>query len=297
MSARDRFSFEPQRYDDEEDDFDYRPVRVHPPTIRERRESPSRPPTSYRAPAMFESRDRPVPRKSVSYSAGTTTTKVASSYAHAVPRRTTLPSVPLEQKEANAEEYQKKSGMANDLTVEALRDLDNRNSGSRSETGSSFSRQSSSKDSSGRGRSQTSGTKTSITFPGGVNMTIPPDYMAKDGRPLSLNIGGLVLSVGPEGKEVERVKEQKRIERAPSVNSRASKKSASSSVVSREKDRDPGISTTSSRRPSRVEGSVPSVRPSQQHSRAPSVNGRSYDYSQRRSVDYANGGFDEVYGV
>ncbi|KIW22127.1 uncharacterized protein PV07_12448 [Cladophialophora immunda] len=279
---RERVVYEPERYDSD-DDHEYRPSRPPPSAFRDRRESSSRPPSSYRAPGLPETRDRPLPRKSVSYSAGTTVTKVvASSTPHNMPRRMT---VPLEEKEAEIEEYQsRRNKTSNELTAEALRDLDQRNSSSRSETGSNFSRQSSSKDSSGRGRSQTSGTKTSITLPGGLNMTIPPDYINKDGRPLSISIGGLVLSVGAEGKENERPKEQKRIERAPSVASRGSKKSVSSSVISaRERDRE----MSTSRRPSYLEERGPSLRSSRQASRAPSMNRRSQDYSARQSVDYS----------
>ncbi|OAL25839.1 hypothetical protein AYO20_10301 [Fonsecaea nubica] len=278
---RERVVYEPERYDSD-DDHEYRPSRPPPSAFRERRESASRPPSSYRPPGLPEARDRPLPRKSVSYSAGTTVTKVATSAPRPVPRRM---AVPLEDKEAEIEEYQsRRNKTSNELTAEALRDLDQRNSSSRSETGSNFSRQSSSKDSSGRGRSQTSGTKTSITLPGGLNMTIPPDYISKDGRPLSISIGGLVLSVGAEGKENERPKEQKRIERAPSITSRNSKKSVSSSVISaRERDRE--VST--SRRPSYLEERGPSLRSSRQPSRAPSMNRRSQDYSARQSVDYS----------
>ncbi|KIW93336.1 uncharacterized protein Z519_05941 [Cladophialophora bantiana CBS 173.52] len=276
-----RVIYEPERYESD-DEQDYRPSRPPPSAFRERRESTSRPPSSYRATGLVETRDRPLPRKSVSYSAGTTVTKIATSAPHHVPRRMT---VPLEEKEARIEEYQsRRNKTSNELTAEALRDLDQRNSSSRSETGSNFSRQSSSKDSSGRGRSQTSGTKTSITLPGGLNMTIPPDYINKDGRPLSISIGGLVLSVGAEGKENDRPKEQKRIERAPSVASRTSKKSHSSSVISgRERDRE----MSASRRPSHLEERGPSLRSSRQPSRAPSLHRRSHDYSGRQSVDYS----------
>ncbi|KIX96443.1 uncharacterized protein Z520_07709 [Fonsecaea multimorphosa CBS 102226] len=281
---RERVVYEPERYDSD-DDHDYRRSRPPPSAFRERRESSSRPPSSYRAPPLAETRDRPMPRKSVSYSAGTTVTKIASSAPHNIPRRMT---VPLEEKEAQIEEYQsRRNKTSNELTAEALaalRDLEQRNSSSRSETGSNFSRQSSSKDSSGRGRSQTSGTKTSITLPGGLNMTIPADYINKDGRPLSINVGGVVVSVGAEGKENERPKEQKRIERAPSVASRNSKKSVSSSVTSaRERDRD----MPTSRRPSYLEERGPSLRSSRQPSRAPSTNRRSQDFSARQSVDYS----------
>lgn len=295
--TREQLSYDPEPYDEEE--INYQPSRAPPASGLVRRESASRPPTSYRAPALVEPRDRPGPRKTVSYSAGTTTTKVATSTSNKMPRRIPVPTLSHEQKEAVAEAYQKrKSQSSNDLTAEALRDLNHRNSSSRSETGSSYSRQSSSKDSSGRGRSQTSGTKTSITLPGGLNMTIPPDYMSKDGRPISMNIGGLIVSVSTESKDAERVKDQKRIERAPSVTSRTSKKSVASSVISnRDNDRGREVSSTSSRRPSHVEDRVPSLKSSRQPSRAPSVNRPSYDYSRRQSADYSKAYDDTVYGA
>ncbi|ETI20434.1 hypothetical protein G647_08469 [Cladophialophora carrionii CBS 160.54] len=303
-TVRERVVFEPDQYESDED-RDYNHIRAAPPsTFRERRESSSRPPSSYRPPTHVEPRDRPPARKSVSYSAGTTVTKVASSSSHAMPRRMT---VPLEQKEAEVEEYQTKrnnaAAAASGLTVEALRKLDQRTSSSKSETGSNFSHQSSSKDSSGRDRSQTAGgTKTSITLPGGMNVTIPEGYMSRDGRPLSINIGGLVVSVAAEGKENERPKEQKRIERAPSVASRTSKRSAASSVVSNSRGRD--MPPPASRRPSQLEDRVPtSVRSSRQPSRAPSMNRGSHDYSSKRqSVDYSreidyNREYDDFYAA
>jgi hypothetical protein len=303
-TVRERVVFEPDQYDSD-DDRDYGHVRAAPPpAFRERRESSSRPPSSYRPPTHAEPRERPPARKSVSYSAGTTVTKVATSSSHAMPRRMT---VPLEQKEAEVEEYQMKrnsaAAAASGLTVEALRKLDQRTSSSKSETGSNFSHQSSSKDSSGRDRSQTAGgTKTSIMLPGGMNVTIPEGYMSRDGRPLSINIGGLVVSVAAEGKENERPKEQKRIERAPSVASRTSKRSAASSVVSNPRGRD--MPPSASRRPSQLEDRVPtSLRSSRQPSRAPSMNRGSHDYSSKRqSVDYSkeidyNREYDDFYAA
>jgi hypothetical protein len=293
--------------DDSDDDHDYR-VRAMPVTsIRERRESSSRPPSSFRPLATAEPRERPVARKSVSYSAGTTVTKVATSapHHHTMPRRRTIP---LEQKEAEIEEYQSSKRnsaviAAPGLTMEALRKLDQRTSSSKSESGSNFSHQSSSKDSSGRDRSHTTGhttnasggTKTSITLPGGMNLTIPANYMKQDGRPLSINIGGVVLSVAPEGKENEQPREQKRIERAPSVASRTSKKSAASSVVSNRDARGRELPPSASRRSSQLEERVPSLRSSRQPSRAPSQNRHSRGYSSRpESGDYSRE-YDELY--
>ncbi len=286
-TVRERVVLESEPFDSDED-RDYRQVRPAPPTAaRERRESASRPPTSFR-PLHAESRDRPPARKSVSYSAGTTVTKVATSAPSPMPRRMT---VPLEQREAEVEEYQAKRNSAaaaasSGLTQEALRKLDQRTSSSKSETGSNFSHQSSSKDSSGRDRSQTTGgTKTSITLPGGASLTIPEGYMnSRDGRPLSINIGGLVVSVTPEGKENDHSRDQKRIERAPSVASRTSKRSTASSAVSNPRGRE--MPPPVSRRLSQLEDHG---RSSRQPSRAPSVTRRSHDHTSRRqSVDYSN---------
>ncbi|EXJ54476.1 hypothetical protein A1O7_09816 [Cladophialophora yegresii CBS 114405] len=302
-TVRERVVFEPDQYESD-DDRDNGHIRAAPPSsFRERRESSSRPPSSYRPLTHAEPRERPPARKSVSYSTGATVTKVASSSSPAMPRRMT---VPLEQKEAEVEEYQAKRNSAavaaSGLTAEALRKLDQRTSSSKSETGSNFSHQSSSKDSSGRDRSQTAGAKTSIMLPGGMNVTIPEGYMSRDGRPLSINIGGLVVSVAAEGKENERPKEQKRIERAPSVASRTSKRSAASSVVSNPRGRD--MPPPVSRRPSQLEDRVPtSLRSSRQPSRAPSMSRGSHDYSSKRqSVDYSreidyNREYDDFYAA
>jgi hypothetical protein len=293
--------YESDRYDEE--DLGYRDSRGHSSANRGRRESPPRPPTSYRGPSVTETRDRPsLPGKSVSYSTPTSTTKVASSKAWAPPRRTTLPAVPLERKEADAEEYLRKSSKtSNELTAEALYDLNHRSAGSRSETGSSYShksRQSSSKDSSGRGRSHTSGTMVNLKA-NGFNMNISTDQMSKEGRPLSISFhdgNNITLSMGPEGKDSQRPNEQRRIERAPSIASRASKKSVSSGVVSN-RDQDREVSTRSSRRPSQVEDRAPSLKSSRQHSRAPSANGYTYEFTRRQSVDYSKPYDDPVYGA
>jgi hypothetical protein len=282
--------------DDSDDERDYRVVRAAPqPSARDRRESATRPPSSYRPPTGTEPRDRPVPRKSVSYSAGTTVTKVATSQL--MPRRMT---VPLEQKEAEVEEYQSKrnsaAAAASGLTAEALRKFDQRTSSSKSETGSNFSHQSSSKDSSGRDRSHTSGgTKTSITLPSGMTVTIPAEYMKQDGRPLSISAGGMVFSLAPEGKENERPREQKRLERAPSIASRTSKRSIASSVASNRDARGRELPSVASRRPSQLEERGPSLRSSRQPSRAASPHRRSRDQSsRRRSGDYSKE-YDELY--
>ncbi|KEF52219.1 uncharacterized protein A1O9_11846 [Exophiala aquamarina CBS 119918] len=290
--VRERPSKEPLASEQDYEEYvDLRPTTSQ----RARRESPSCPPNSYRAPAFIDS--RPIlPRKSVSYSTTEATTKVASSKSHQH-RRTTLPSVPLEQKEADAEAYQRKRGSATPhLTLEALRGLEKGSASSRSETGSSYSHkshQSSSKDSS-RGRSQThhSVTTTTITLPGGLNVNIPAGFKS-DGRPLSINVGDLTFSVNSQEKETERPREQKRIERAPSVASKTSRRSIASSNVSS----NDGPKKTS-RRTSQLEERV---RPSRQHSRTPSTTGQSYEYtttvtSRRQSADLGNR-HEDYYGA
>lgn len=288
---RERPSKEPPAY--EHDYEEYVDLRQTTPQ-RARRESPSLPPNSYRPPAVIDS--RPIlPRKSVSYSTPEATTKVASSKSHQH-RRTTLPSTPLEQKEAEAEAYQRKRGSATPhLTLEALRVLEKGSAGSRSETGSSYShksQQSSSKDSS-RGRSQThnSVTATTITLPSGLNVNIPAGFKS-DGRPVSINVGDLTFSFNSQEKETERPREQKRIERAPSVASKASRRSIASSNVSSN-----DIPKKSSRRPSQLEERV---RPSRQHSRTPSSTGQTYEYttvtSRRQSADFSNK-YEDLYGA
>ncbi|KIV83658.1 hypothetical protein PV11_05662 [Exophiala sideris] len=279
----------------DEDYFDVPKSRGAPSGTKDRREPPSLPPSSYRGPAYVDTRDRPGLARN--YTTPTATTKVASSKVQEAPRRSTMATVPLEQKADDVEEYiRRRSKTSSELTAEALRNLNKGNSSSKSETGSSYSHkslQSSSKDSSGRGRSHTSGTRTSITLPGGLNMSIPKDYM-KEGRPLSINVNGLVLSVSAEGQE--RGSEQKTIERAPSINSRESRKSFSSGISSRGKERD---ATRASRRLSGAsypEDRIPSVRSSRQPSRAPSVSRPSYEYTTRRqSVDYK--GYDDIAGA
>lgn len=276
--------YESDHYDDE--DYDVPKLRNPPSGGRDRRESPSRPPTSYRGPTTTEGRDRPALTRN--YTTPTATTKVASSKVPEAPRRSTVVPVPLEQKEADIEEYlRRRSKTSSELTAEALHNLNKRNSSSKSETGSSYSHkslQSSSKDSSGRGRSHTSGTRTSITLPGGVKMSFPVDYANKEDRPVSINVGGVVLSLSTEEKGPERVREQKAIERAPSAHSRESRKSFSSGISSKGKERDPHHP---SRRPSYAEERAPSLRSSRQPSRAPSVSRPSYEYTTRRqSVDY-----------
>jgi hypothetical protein len=127
----------------------------------------------------------------------------------------------------------------------------------------------------------TSAATTSINGPGGVSISIPANYKNPDGRPVSLNFGDFTISIKSEDKG-EQLRDQKRIERAPSVTSKHSKRSVESSAVSSYDHQ-----SLPSRRPSRTE-----ERPKQsrQHSRAPSPVKRTHEYttSRRQSVDLNN---------
>ncbi|EHY60645.1 hypothetical protein ABEF92_001494 [Exophiala dermatitidis] len=305
------FTHNLERFDEDFEDYDCRESRMPLPPTRERRESSSRPPTSYRgARVATEARDRPaLPAKSMSYSTSAGLAKTPSR-PNIATRQTTQSAVAADDGEMAVEEYlERRNKTSNELTAEALRNLNHRNTSSRSETESSYShksRQSSSKDSSGLGKSQAttaSTMKTSIALSGGgVNMSISPDYMSNDGRPVSISIGNVVVKVATQESEAaDRTKEVKRIERAPSVASRASKNSVSSVVSSFDRDRDrdrdrASFPTQPSRRPSRAEERGPSVRSSRQHSRAPSTGEHGYEGNPRRSLDYARK-YEEVYGA
>ncbi|KAK5050488.1 hypothetical protein LTR84_003769 [Exophiala bonariae] len=282
----------PRQRPAQESSRDEREYEIMPPTTahRSRRESGTLPPSSYRGPAVVDSRPM-LGRKTVSYSTAEATMKVASSKTSSH-RRTTLPSMTLEQKEAEAEAYQRKrSSATHHLTPEALRNLEKGSAGSRSETGSSYShksQQSSSKDSS-RGRSQThsSAAATNINF-GGLSVNIPANF--KSERPVSINFGDVTLTMNkPQDKPLDRPREQKRIERAPSVTSKTSKKSIASSNVS-----STDAPKKTSRRISQLE-----ERPklSRQHSRAPSATGVTYEYTtvRKQSVDPTK--YEDYYGA
>jgi len=293
------------------DDEDAREFRHQPaPAVRSHQQSPSRPPSSYRGPPVPGARERPhVTRKPASYSTPTSTTKVASSNgSQGPPRRSTLPTTllttTLEHKEAEAEAYQRKRGLTTDeLAAEKLREFNKHStSSSLSETGSSYShksRQSSSKDSSGREKSNASAGNTNITIDG-ISVSIPADY-TKEGRPISLSLGShnLIISTSSKDRDEEPRREQRRIERPPSVASRTSRRSITSSVVSSKgKERDiPDGAMDSSRRLSYVEDQRPSMKSSLQPSRAPSSSRHSVDYSRRPSVDYGVRDEPAVYGA
>ncbi|RVX70456.1 hypothetical protein B0A52_05955 [Exophiala mesophila] len=268
-----------------EEDDDYRQMRA-PTSHRGRRESPSRPPTSYKPPSNLES--RPVlPKKAVSYSTPETVSRVASSQKLAQ-RSNTLPSISLEQQEANVEAYQrnKKRESANlGLSYEALKSLSKGTSSSRSETASSYSHKShqSSKDSS-RGLSHASTSATQFTISGGgLSLSIPANYGA-DGQPsLTFSYGDAVVNIGGPGREPEKVREQKRLERAPSVTSKTSKVSMASSNMSI------GDPVKRARRTSQLEEAA--ARTNRQSGRTSSTTRPAYDYSyqqRRQSVDLSS---------
>ena len=272
------------------------------PARHDRSRSPQQPPSSYRnAPGRDEPTSRPRPsRKSVSYQEPIHTTKVAKTPTREehLPRRTTMPTTPLEQREAEVEAYQRKRSQmtSNQLSAEKLAELKGQTISSRSETGSTRSHQeshqSSSKASSGRVRSNTSGHRTSIIIDG-IRLEVPDDYVDRKGRPVSINMDGLTISMGSKDKN----QDQKLLEKTPSITSHASKRSVTDSSLdssSRAREQDRRNSLQSSRRPSHTDDrSRPPVagqsqKSSRQHSRTPSSTRASVDHSRsrRQSVDY-----------
>jgi hypothetical protein len=279
------------------DEYDPSDAKM-PPSPKARGISPSRPPSSYRGPPLQEQAPvRPqVSRKSVSYSDPVANAKVAqstsSSKNESVHRRTTNPVTSMEQKTAEAEAYQRQRSKmtSEELTLEKLEDLKKQSSHTRSsETGSAYSHKeshhSSSKDSSGRGRSHTSGHRTSIILEGGPRIDIPSSFVERKGRPVSINIGDLTISMGPK----EKARDTKLLEKASSVTSQASKHSIPSATYdepSQEREHDEGA--RSSGLPSQSDDrrrpvTDRSQRSSRQHSRAPS----STRASRRQSVDHS----------
>ncbi|KIW21419.1 hypothetical protein PV08_01999 [Exophiala spinifera] len=210
----------------------------------------SLPLTSYDYRRLDEDKDWYGPRNLVSSPPGRAKTKTETSSSRLVPHRTPTPAISMDL-EGLGEGYQGKASSASaSLTAEALRAFDKRISSSKSETGSNSSR-SSSRNSSERGESQTTdtktsvtlpGTTTSITLPGGFRLAIPTGSTTRDNQTLTtrdhqtltVSIGGLILSVGPpnEDKDSGNAEKGKRIERAPSVASRSSKKNDVSNLVS-----------------------------------------------------------------
>jgi hypothetical protein len=163
----------------------------------------------------------------------------------------------MEAKASAAEAYQaaqQPPSHREDLTLEKLQSLKKLNShtktrtvsSEKSEEGSAYSHpkshQSSSRGSSGRGRSHTSAAKTSIVLDDGLKLEIPADYSKRsNGRPLSVDLGGgAMLIVGAKnskdkdkGKERER-REDRMLEKPASVTSRTTRRDDS-----RTRERDP----------------------------------------------------------
>ena len=229
-----------------EDEVIYVPDSTAPSPSRERKVESSLPPSSYRGPVdALDS--RPPTRKSVSYSTASGTTAVSSSAQRPTltlqPRRSTTTAAPSETRKLvdAVEEYQaqRRSLTSNDLTAEALRTLKQRKSSSRSETGSQKSHHTKSS-SSGGGKSKRSNSDIKMVI-NGVNVLIP-NSTAKD-QNISISTrkdGGIGISLGGRGDRDDdglRAGPQKRIEKAPSASSRASRAS-SKSVGSKEKERE-----------------------------------------------------------
>ena len=279
----------------------YDNVYLARPAGRDRSRSPQKPPSSSRNTHGDDhpmSRPRP-PRASLSYQEPLHTTNVAktSTREEHLPRRTTMPTAPLEQKEAEAEAYQRKcSQMTSDqLSAEKFAEIKGQSISSRSETGSTRSHQeshqSSSRASSGRGRSHTGGHRT-IIIDDGIRLEVPDSYVDRKGRPVSINLDGLTISMGSK----EKSQDQKLLEKTPSIASHASRRSGTdsshhSSSETRERDRRGSLLST--RRPSHTDDRTrppvagQSQKSSRQHSRAPSSTRASVDHGRdrRQSVD------------
>ncbi|RMZ88019.1 hypothetical protein DV736_g4752, partial [Chaetothyriales sp. CBS 134916] len=243
--SKDSAAYAPNDIDDH-----YSRAVDHPnPKASRRESSPIRegraPPSAYRPVEQAGgTASRPHMRhKSMSYSDQIPTTQVGvpspveGSTSHR--RRNTTSSdrsASHDRQAADAEAYiQRKSRLtAEQLTAEKIAEMKTSKHvvSSRSETGSTFSQhshQSSSKSSSGRDRSHTRGQHTSISI-NGIKVEIPQDYSDHKGRPLSMQLGGVSISVGNKDKSTSADKRDHRlIEKAPSVASHRSKRSVTDS--------------------------------------------------------------------
>ena len=221
-----------------------------PSPSRDRRPEPSRPPSSYRGPADITD-PRPQTRKSASYSTPTQTTKVSSSplppSSGPLPRRSTTTATSTETRkfvDAEAYQAQRRSLTSNELTAEALRSLKQRNPSSQSETSSHRSHHTKSSSSAG-GKSKRSNSEIKMII-NGVNVSIPAGgadqnisiSAGKDGD-VSISLGGR------RDQDHDRFQKssQKKIERASSATSRASRVSSKSigskdREIERERQRD-----------------------------------------------------------
>jgi hypothetical protein len=213
---------------------------------KERRVEPSVPPSSYRGPTEAF---RPPNRTSKSYEIPGVTTKISSSTLPVTPtshpRRSTTSGTPAEtRKLADAEEYQSRQSLrrsftSNELTVEALRNLKQRNPSTRSETSSHRSHHTKSSSSAG-GKSKRSNSEIKMVI-NGVTVLIDAETAKEKNISISTHRDGdATFSLSGRGDRDDggsRVGSQKRIEKAPSATSRTSRVS-SKSVGSKERGRE-----------------------------------------------------------
>ncbi|RMD41214.1 hypothetical protein DV735_g3902, partial [Chaetothyriales sp. CBS 134920] len=214
-----------------------RALDLSKPKAAKREPSPTRegraPPSAYKHVEQASGSRPPMRGKSVSYSDPAKTTQVAVSSSADAPyrRRNTTSShrpVSHDRLAADAEAYiQRKSKLtAEQLTAEKIAEMKTAKQAvsSKSETGSTFSQhshQSSSKSSSGHDRSR--GRPTSILVDG-IKVEIPQDYLERKGRPVSMQLAGVNISVGSKDKPTSTDRRDHRlIEKAPSVSSHHSR--------------------------------------------------------------------------
>lgn len=216
------------------------------------------PPTAYRGKTLPDVTGRPViKQKSRSYTNGSKQVEVTaapicrgdgSGGGESMPRRRTIDSVQLEQREANIEAYLRKRGSvpSTDLTVENLKRA-SRSIDTHSEAGStashhthhSSSRGSAVGSGSGRGRGLSSipshdqkhaNTNMNINI-NGLSLSI-----ANDGsdtslqQPVTIDLGGVQISMGGsrDKENIDTRRDHKRLERAPSTSSNPSRRSFTS---------------------------------------------------------------------
>lgn len=214
------------------------------------------PPTAYRRKVVQDTMERPsIQQKSRSYTSGSKHIEVASAptsrgggASGSMPRRRTIDSVQLDQREANIEAYLRKRGSipSTDLTVENLKRA-SRGIDTHSEAGSTASHhthQSSSRGSavgsgSGRGRgfSSTSGpdpkhanTNMNINI-NGLSLSIANDCRDTGlQQPVTIDLGGVQITMGAnrDKEDIDLRREDRRIERAPSTSSNPSRRSLTS---------------------------------------------------------------------
>jgi hypothetical protein len=260
-----------------------------PSPFKERRVEPSLPPSSYRGPTeTFD--PRPPNRTSKSYNLPNGTAKVSSSTLPPIPtsqpRRSTTSGTPAETRQlADAEEYQarqaqRRSLTSNELTVEALRNLKQRNPSPRSETSSHRSHHTKSSSSAG-GKSKRSNSDIKMIINGA---TVLIDSKTAQEQNISISThrdGEFTLSLGRGDRDDDRSRAgpQKRIEKAPSATSRASHVS-SKSIGSKDREREVDKEREGARERDRILEPYARARGtsavSRSRSRADSL--RSYDY-------------------